>query len=208
MKFDHPLTEKQRILAENSLELAHWTVRKYIDSNECVVGLNYEDLLQEASYALCKAAATYEDRNVLFKTYAVIVMRNHLIDYCRRIQTSNQNLPTCSLDASFRQEDTANHLNRLSDTDDDFEEELISDAWVRDFLAKRKAEYSGSAKLGIEALELKILGGYGVSDIAKLYRTRTNLVGAWISKATKKIRSDITVSELTALGVENTMQNP
>ena len=55
----------------------------------------------------------------------------------------------------------------------------------------------------IEALELKVLLGYGVTDIARLYGTKANLVGAWMSKAVKQIRKDLTYAELETLGVEN-----
>lgn len=52
-----------------------------------------------------------------------------------------------------------------------------------------KAEYSGVARLGIEALELKIKGLSG-SDIAHLYGVAPNHVGAWISRAAEKLRKN------------------
>ena len=52
------------------------------------------------------------------------------------------------------------------------------------------------------------MDGYGVTDIAKMYQSKPNLVGAWISKATQKIREDMTMSEYTALDVENSLPNP
>ena len=89
-----------------------------------------------------------------------------------------------------------------------FEEKCLSRIWVNDFLEQRKASYTGCAKLGIEALELKVMDGYGVTDIAKMYQSKPNLVGAWISKATQKIREDMTMSEYAALDVENILPNP
>ena len=56
--------------------------------------------------------------------------------------------------------------------------------------------------MGIEALELKVLGGYGVTDIAKQYKAKPNLVGAWMTRAIKRIRADISREEIDALGVE------
>lgn len=53
-------------------------------------------------------------------------------------------------------------------------------------LARCKKEYSGVAQLGIEALELKIKGCSG-ADIARLYHTEPNHVGAWISRAKAKL---------------------
>ena len=52
-----------------------------------------------------------------------------------------------------------------------------------------KKHYRGVAKLGIDALVLKTKG-FDCKDIAVLYHTSSNNVGAWISRAAKKLRSD------------------
>ena len=208
MKFDQPLNDVQRAMVEDTLPVARWTVRKYIASNENIVGLSLEDLHQEAYLALCGAASTYNDRHAQFSTYAVTVIHNHLIDYCRRIYTGNQNLPTLSIDAPCSIDGTSNFLENASTVDDSFEEKCLSKIWVSEFLNQRKACYTGCARLGIEALELKVMDGYGVTDIAKMYQSKPNLVGAWISKATQKIREDMTMSEYSALDVENSLSNP
>ena len=52
-----------------------------------------------------------------------------------------------------------------------------------------KRRYRGVAKLGIDALVLKTKG-FDCKDIAVLYHTNPNNVGAWISRAAKKLRSD------------------
>lgn len=49
--------------------------------------------------------------------------------------------------------------------------------------------YRGVAKLGVDALVLKTKG-FDCKDIAGLYHTSSNNVGAWISRAAKKLRSD------------------
>lgn len=49
--------------------------------------------------------------------------------------------------------------------------------------------YRGVAKLGVDALILKTKG-FDCKDIAVLYHTSSNNVGAWISRAAKKLRSD------------------
>ncbi len=207
MKKHTPLTVEQQKLVENHLHLARWTVNRFIGTNEAIVGLGFDDLCQEASFALCKAAATYEDRNVQFKTYAITVIHNHLIDYCRQISAAQKRLPTVSYEAVGSNEKSPALLDFLSTEKEEFEDSSISKLFVEDFLHKRKIAYHGSANLGIEALELKVLDGYGVTDIAHLYNARPNLVGAWISKATKKIREDITPAELSALNVENPVQS-
>ena len=52
-----------------------------------------------------------------------------------------------------------------------------------------KKHYRGIAKLGIDALVLKTKG-FDCKDIAALYHTSSNNVGAWISRAAQKLRSD------------------
>ena len=203
MKFDKPLTDAQRILVEDSLNIAQWTVQNYIKTNDTISGLGYEDLQQEAYLALCSAAATYQEGGAQFKTYAVTVIRNHLIDYCRRICRNNRALPTFSLDAPHGDAGDDPTPTEPVDTDACFEECCLSNLWIREFLAQRKSSYTGCAKLGIEALELKVLDGYGVTDIASLYHARPNLVGAWISKATRKLREELTASGCSILDVEN-----
>ena len=63
---------------------------------------------------------------------------------------------------------------------------------VADFLADCKQRYTGVARLGVEALEWKVKGLTG-ADIARLYGTKPNQVGAWISRAAQKIRKDFAV---------------
>lgn len=75
-----------------------------------------------------------------------------------------------------------------------------SSLFVEQVLAYGKRAYSGVARLGVEALELKI-AGYSGADIAKLYGVQPNHVGAWISRAAKKLKKDL-------FPVENAGSNP
>lgn len=203
MKFENPLTPAQSALVENSLNIAQWTVRNYFTTADTVSGLSCEDLLQEAYLALCGAAMTYRGGKVQFKTYAITVIRNHLTDYCRRIYHRNRTLPTLSLDAPPCDADGVPTGAETVDVDADFEERCLSQIWLKEFFAQRKANYSGCTKLGIEALELKVMDGYGVTDIARLYHTKPNLVGAWISRATRKLREEMATMESPKPDVEN-----
>ena len=78
------LTAEQQLLVENSLEFVHWTIAHLISRMDD--RMEYDDLFQEGCVALCHAAASYHS-GTSFKTYAITVIRNHLIDCCRR-QTS------------------------------------------------------------------------------------------------------------------------
>ena len=77
-------------------------------------------------------------------------------------------------------------------------DELLGRLDVADFLADCKRRYSGVARLGVEALEWKVKGLSG-ADIAQLYGAKPNQVGAWISRATQKIRKDVVEDRLPHL---------
>lgn len=200
MKAFPPLNDEQRELVESSMSFVRWTVQRFIHTNESIVGLEYDDLCQEGAIALCRAAATYTPGRAAFKTYAITLIRNHLISYCRGVMADYRNLPTVSAEDDA---DMPAAAEIAAEDARENEETRLSRICTREILARRKAEYHGCVKLGIEALELKVLDGYGVTDIAQLYNAKPKLVGAWISKATKKLREDMTAEELEAVGIEN-----
>jgi len=176
-------------LIEDHLNCVRWTISNFISINEEICGLEYDDLYQEGCIALWRAAETFdEQQGTQFHSYAISVIRNHLLDYCRHIQS--RTVPMISLekwDAEMAQCGTA-----AWDSD--------SSLFVEQVLAYGKRTYSGVAQLGIEALELKI-SGYSGTDIAELYGVQPNHVGAWISRAAKKLKKDFFL-------VENDSTNP
>ena len=52
-----------------------------------------------------------------------------------------------------------------------------------------KQQYSGTVLRGIEALEWKVKG-YSGTQIAEMYGVKPNLVGAWISRAVRKLEQN------------------
>lgn len=202
MKLNQALTDEQRSLVEQEYPIIRWTVRRYFDCHENIVGLSFDDLCQEGAIALCKAAVTYRNGPIKFRTYAVTVIRNHLLDHCRRILNVERNLPTLPLEQTG-EDDIGVAAEVFLTSPDDIEDTCLTGICMRDFFLRRKQSYPGVAKLGVEALELKVLDGYSTTELASLYDAKLNLVGAWISKATQRIREDITVSELSSLGAEN-----
>lgn len=176
-------------LIETHLNCVRWTISRFISVNEGVCGLEYDDLYQEGCIALWKAAETFdEQQGAQFHSYAISVIRNHLLDYCRRVQ--RQTVPTDGL------ENLDVEMAKSGEVAWDGDSSLF----VEQVLDYGKRTYSGVARLGVEALELKI-AGYSGSDIAELYGVKPNHVGAWISRATKKLKKDV-------FSVENGGTNP
>ena len=183
MKDRFTLTSQQQTLVENHLHLVHWTIHRYIGTDETVLGLGYEDLYQEGAIGLCRAAATFASTSaVQFSTFAVTVIRNHLLDYCRTVQASRKNLPVVSMDAY---EEVAQPLAAVGDDMD----ALISDLAAAELLDRFKRRYHGVARLGIEALEYKVKG-YSGADIARMYHTKPNYIGACIARAAEMLQRE------------------
>lgn len=188
MKYDFTLTPEQQVLVEQNLSLVDKTISRYIHINENICGLGREDLCQEGRLALCRAAATYDGVTAQFCTYATTLIRNHLLDCCKAVSAQLRNMPVVSLDVGPPEEDwpPGPPEPSVGDGVDALIDRLDADALLSDC----KGRYSGVARLGIEALELKIKG-YSGADIARLYHTKPNCVGAWISRAAQKIRKDM-----------------
>ncbi len=168
------MNERDKMI-ENHLNCVRWVVHHLIGADKGVCGLEYDDLYQEGCIALWRAAETFdEQQGTQFHSYAITIIRNHLVDYCRHVQS--RSISTVPLDAIMARSGTA--------TWDDG-----SGLFVEQVLAYGKRTYSGVARLGVEALELKI-AGYSGADIAELYGVPQNHVGAWISRAAKKLKND------------------
>lgn len=188
MKLEKPMSDQQRKLAEENLSLVWQTIAKHIHFNEKIPGLGLDDLFQEGAWALCLAAGSYlPETNVPFSAYARPVIRNHLVDYCRRISLQSQRMVTVSLDAPSQNGNPSSVRVTAegSASDEDWDTQIV----LAQLLDYGKRTYCGVELLGIEALELK-LKGYTGADIARLYHTGPTNVGAWISKAAKKLKSD------------------
>lgn len=184
MKQNTRLTREQQELVENNLSIVYWVIMESIHVNETVYGFGYEDLYQEGCVWLCHAAETYDPARSQFSTYAKKIVRNGLLSYCRQMCSRQRRFTY--LTVGIHGELSAD--GKLLTPPDDFETQ-INMIETLDLLAYAEKKYQGVTKLGIEALKLK-LKGMSVSEIACLYHVPPPHVGAWISRASKKLRSD------------------
>ena len=171
-------------MVKQNLSVVRRTIRRSIDTNESVCGMGFEDLYQEGCVALCHAASYNPQAGAQFSTYVETVIRNHLLDYCRTLQAKRRYGQVISLDD--RREDSASREHLMSYDDRDRQ---INRLCLTQLLEHGRHSYSGVAKLGIEAMELKVKG-YSGADIAELYGVEQRQVGAWISRAAQKLRKD------------------
>lgn len=205
MKFDFVLTAEQQALVEWNLDLVARTISRYIQTNESVCGMGYDDLYQEGAMALCGAAATYDGVSATFRTYATAFIRNHLIDCCRAATSRQRHISNKTIPPYDADDGEPPPLWEPSGSDGT---DALIDRMAADALLDRcKKAYSGVARLGIEALEWKI-NGYSSADIARLYGVKPNHVGAWISRAAKKLRKDAAIRDFFPDMVENIEADP
>lgn len=199
MSVDIPLNDLQRKMVERHLALVDHVLRRSIKTNEAVYGMGHDDLYQEGCIALCRAAVSYREDAGAFSAYARTVIRNHLLDRCREIQSAQKHLPQFSLEAYAEmggpEPSSAFHT-----------EDMISDVSSAALLSHFKARYRGTARLGIEAMELRVRG-YSCADIAALYQKKPNYIGACISRAAEKLRREQIVQEFYTACTEQDLQS-
>ena len=184
MKKNTFLPDEQQTLVEDHLSVVKWVIYQNIFVNEAVTGLEYDDLYQEGCIWLCRAANSYQAEVSKFSTYAKTVVRNGLYSYCRKINANESRFSRI-------------RIGENGEMIADGQPVMQPDAFARhislmetlELLESRRYAYNGVARLGIEALELK-LQGLTVTEIAELYEVPPAHVGAWISRSLQKLRSD------------------
>ena len=184
MKRDFRLTADQQLLVEENTNIVHWTSLRRIRQNRRVCGLEYDDLFQEGCLWLCLAARSFSPGKVQFATYAKKVVYHGLVSHCRRVAARERHMIRPDT-----QEATEHLLEQANHCRHDPYSSARSLAETLDLLERYKRNYAGTARRGIEAMELQ-LQGMRLTDIAKRYDVQPNYVGAWISRATSRLREE------------------
>lgn len=200
-----PLNEEQRRLIEDCnmtdgrLMVVHQAVRKHVVVNETIFGFSYDDLYQEGCLWLCKAAATFQpDKGVKFETYAFKVIVNGLRTYCRLMCSKQKR--QCTLPLYSEGDEDILSLDQFPMPEPHMEERIF-ELETLGLLHSMKRKYTGTVKLGIEAIEWKVKGFTG-KEIADMYGVKPNLVGAWISRAASRLKENQEFMRFFEEGVE------
>lgn len=180
------MDKKQQRLVEDNLQVVKLAIHKNIIVNDSLYGFEYDDLYQEGCIWLCKAAVSFDKtRNVKFSTYAERVVINGLRTYCRLMCSKQKH--HILLPIQKDQDDEAFSLDQIPA--EDTLEQLFEEQDIYILLQSMKQQYSGTIRLGIEAIEWKVKGLSGV-EIAKMYGVKPNLVGAWIARAVNNLKKN------------------
>lgn len=180
VKRENPLTPEQQYTVQYNMYLVDAVIRTRIQTNESIVGLGYEDIRQEGCILLCTAVQTYNPEIAKLSTYATKVIYNGLISHCRRINKQETHISTVSLTEC---------PDRLEAAQDEQFSNRLAELELNNLLNAYAQEYCGVTRLGIEAMLMKSKG-IGVREIARLYQVKPSHVGAWISRAKSKLKSN------------------
>lgn len=176
------LTNEQAKMVEDNLHIVNIVIKAHIRLNPNNCELAYDEMYQIGCLALCEAAMKFdESRGSEFFTFAYSIVKNSLMDQCRKVQKDL----SCTTDDP---EGIYEHQYSIKKHEAEIEDLMFREAFLS-FSREAKRKYSGVVLKGIEAIEFKALG-YTGSDIARLYGVKPNSVRAWISKARKELKHD------------------
>ena len=180
IKRENPLTLEQQSTVQSNIYLVDAVIRTRIHTDEGIVGLGYEDIRQEGCILLCAAVQTYNPEIAQLSTYATKVIYNGLISHCRRINKQESHISCISLTEC---------PDRLEAAQDEQFSNRLAELELNNLLNAYAQECCGVTRLGIKALLMKSKG-IGVTEIARLYQVKPSHVGAWISRAKSKLKSN------------------
>lgn len=172
------------VMVEKNLGIVAAVINEFFEVDESRVGLEFDDLYQEGCIWLYKAALTFDSSKGRFSTYSYRVVFNGLKMYCKKLNRKNELTFLPFEDIDFSEEDSLIFVSS-----EEFLQDYIVMTEIIEWLDNLKSEYTGIAKLGIEAIQWKVKGLNG-SDIARKYGVKPNNVGAWISKSLQKLRKN------------------
>lgn len=169
-------------MVEDHLHIVKDVLRFRIRPNESSTGLGFDDLYQEGCLWLCWAAYSYAKETAAFSTYAKKVVTNGLLSYCKEVNNYNKHFTRLEIGECGELILPATENSICFQTQLDMLE-------VLDLLQSAEKDYRGVAKLGIQSLTCKVQGA-GITEIADAYQVPPSYIGAWISRASSKLRKD------------------
>ena len=147
------MTEFENKLIIENLDLVDQVIKTRLSWCNGSVLLSYEDLQGVGREALCTAAMRYKPQIGEFAPFACRCIYNAIIDHCRCEQLAYHHTAADSADTDVHE----SVIEIKSSVTADYEG-MIESIALKQMIRTIKKKYSGVARLGIEAIELKILG--------------------------------------------------
>lgn len=182
MRKEFVLSPQQQSMVESNLYIVRDALRFRIRPIDSSIGLGYDDLYQEGCLWLCWAAFSYVESGASFTTYAKKVVTNGLLSYCREVRNHSKHFTHLEINPS-------GELILPSTEEVSSFQTQIDLLEIIDLLKSAEGSYHGVARLGIQSIAQRVQG-FSVTEIANTYQVPASHVGAWISRASSKLRSD------------------
>ena len=177
------MTDFENKLIMDHLDLVDVIIRTRFSFRSTNVLMSYEDLQAVGREALCRAAVCFRPELGRFATFADRCIYHAIVDHCKH---ENLRYRVAAIDSDEETKDEIIEEATSCQMDDD---DRLGSIVVEQVLAEIKEKYSGVARRGVEAIELKLLG-FSTADIAKKYGTNIKNVNAWIARAKSKLQKE------------------
>lgn len=150
MVFIPPLNKAEQQMVEEHLFVVQQAIHKEIIVNENIFGFEYDDLFQEGCIWLCKAAVRYRpEKEAQFSTFARKVVSNGLKTYCRLMCCKQKRMLSIPSHSDPEYGIPAMDQFESEESWDD----ILGAIDTAILLDRLKKQYSGTIRLGIEAIE-------------------------------------------------------
>ena len=183
------MTDFENKLIMDHLDLVDVIIRTRFSFRSTNVLMSYEDLQAVGREALCRAAVCFRPELDRFATFADRCIYHAIVDHCKH---ENLRYRVAASDSDEETEDEIIEEATSCQMDDD---DRLGSIVVEQVLAEIKEKYSGVARRGVEAIELKLLG-FSTAEIAKKYGTNIKNVNAWIARAKSKLQKEEQILQL------------
>lgn len=180
--------EQEAMFAEN-INLIHNAIQTYTSRGDMADNaVDYDDLFQIGSMALCKAIKTYSNTKFAFSTYATTIIRNQLYSCISRKRS----------DAAFVAAKIIDDPDGVSIVDGnlDFEKNACDDVMHQEHvkilleLAKEfEQKNKNTIAIGIKAMLLESQG-FARKEIADMFNTSVQALTVYIQRSRKKLMSN------------------
>lgn len=190
-------------LVVQHLHIVHWAIVDVIKGINSNPFMSYDDFFQVGSFALMRAADTYNG-SIAFEGYARKCVRNALISYARKYSINENTNNTFSLDATIEEYEGQIHLHDIvaSKLGEFYREHLE----CVDLMIRLASKYDGVAQKGIYVILFRYFG-YSDSQIASLFGIKKqNHIRAWAARAKSYLINNQTVVDFFGKAMIDTMK--
>lgn len=184
--------KKVEVMFMEHEKLIYFVIERFIQNKDNLgILFSREDLYQIGAMGLVKAIKTYQEDKGAFSTYATNIIRNKILSAIRDYKdVASDNSISVDDENNFIENEAALKYNSYKDVEDN----LFTESQKEVLFAIAKT-YTGIAKKGVIAIHLNTQG-YNYKTIAKMFKTDSKTLSAWVARAREKLKKEPKILEL------------